>query len=55
MNDLKLLKQFIQDQISYLEEEIKHTTKYKNIVYHPNVSLSRTYEIYVYQQILDRL
>ncbi|MDD5732106.1 MAG: hypothetical protein PHU42_04415 [Patescibacteria group bacterium] len=54
-NDYAYLKQFLNDEINFLEQEIPHTAKYAGIVYHSNVSRSREFEKEICKKILEEL
>lgn len=54
-NDYAYLKEFLRDEINFLEKEIVHTTKYAETVFHSNVSKSRKFEKETCEKILAEL
>jgi hypothetical protein len=53
--DFALLKQFITDEINFLNIECDYLAKYINTVYHPNTIICRKYEIELLEAISRKL
>lgn len=54
-NGYGYLKEFLKDEIDFLEKEIAHTVKYADAVFHSNVSKSRKFEKETCEKILEEL
>lgn len=53
--ELPVLKSFIAEEIKLLEHEIKHFKKWSPLVYHKNVSASRSMEKRTLEIVLKRI